>query len=197
MADAIDPHSEREGKVPTAAAEVAPATPRGATPVVQTVQHAAPAAAGTPGSPEERPAPKQAAHPWRKRLLLLALAGGLVYGAYALAPAIKTALITISTDDAYVDGHVTFVAVRVPGQVTEVLVDDNMRVKKGSILVQLDKEPYQVKLAIKQRSSRCGRSRPYGGQCQGARDRRPGSCRIGSSSSVPSKTSIPRSPSCE
>ncbi len=82
-------------------------------------------------------------------MLLLALAGGLVYGAYALAPAIKTALITISTDDAYVDGHVTFVAARVPGQVTEVLVDDNMRVKKGSILVQLDKEPYQVKLAIK------------------------------------------------
>ncbi len=30
-----------------------------------------------------------------------------------------------------------------------VFVDDNMRVQKGSILVQLDKEPYQVKLAIK------------------------------------------------
>ncbi len=29
------------------------------------------------------------------------------------------------------------------------LVDDNMRVKKGNILVQLDKEPYQIKLAIR------------------------------------------------
>src|SRR5262249_18020339 len=35
------------------------------------------------------------------------------------------------------------------GQVTEVLVDDNYRVKKGAVLVRLDKEPYQVQLAIK------------------------------------------------
>ena len=57
---------------------------------------------------------------------------------------------TVSTDDAYVNGHVTFVAPRVAGQVSRVFVDDNYRVKKGSVLVQLDKEPYQVQLAIKQ-----------------------------------------------
>jgi membrane fusion protein (multidrug efflux system) len=56
---------------------------------------------------------------------------------------------TISTDDAYVNGHFTFVAPRVPGQVKEVLVDDNMRVSRGDILVRLDKEPYQVQVAIK------------------------------------------------
>ena len=76
--------------------------------------------------------------------------GGLAYGGLRADPHDLTALNTISTDDAYVNGHVTFVAPRVAGQVREVLVDDNMRVKKGSILVQLDKEPYQVKLAIKQ-----------------------------------------------
>jgi membrane fusion protein (multidrug efflux system) len=32
----------------------------------------------------------------------------------------------------------------------KVLVDDNYRVKKGDLLVELDKEPYQVQLAIKQ-----------------------------------------------
>jgi len=57
---------------------------------------------------------------------------------------------TVSTDDAYVNGHVTFVAPRVAGQVSRVMVDDNYRVKKGAVLVQLDKEPYQVQLAIKQ-----------------------------------------------
>jgi membrane fusion protein (multidrug efflux system) len=57
---------------------------------------------------------------------------------------------TVSTDDAYVNSYVTFVAPRVTGQVTQVLVDDNNRVKKGDVLVQLDPEPYQVKLAIKQ-----------------------------------------------
>ena len=57
---------------------------------------------------------------------------------------------TVSTDDAYVNGHVTNVAPRVAGQVSRVLVDDNMRVKKGDVLVQLDKEPYQVQVQIKQ-----------------------------------------------
>lgn len=59
-------------------------------------------------------------------------------------PWVVTALRTVSTDDAYVNGHVTFVAPRVDGQVVHVLVDDNNRVHKGNVLVQLDKEPYRV-----------------------------------------------------
>src|SRR5262245_24002059 len=61
-----------------------------------------------------------------------------------------SSLRTVSTDDAYVNGHVTFVAARVPGQVARVLVDDNNRVRKGELLVQLDPEPYQVQLNIAQ-----------------------------------------------
>jgi membrane fusion protein (multidrug efflux system) len=57
---------------------------------------------------------------------------------------------TVSTDDAYVNGHVTFVAPRVPGQVKQVRVDDTYRVKKGDLLVLLDKEPFQVQVAIKE-----------------------------------------------
>jgi membrane fusion protein (multidrug efflux system) len=64
-------------------------------------------------------------------------------------PWVITILNTVSTDDAYVNGHVTFVAPRVGGQVMQVLVDDNYRVKKGDLLVQLDKEPYQVQVDIK------------------------------------------------
>ena len=74
---------------------------------------------------------------------------GLAVAAWFLVPWVVTALNTVSTDDAYVNGHVTFVAPRVAGQVTKVLVDDNYRVKKGDVLVQLDKEPYQVQVAIK------------------------------------------------
>jgi membrane fusion protein (multidrug efflux system) len=73
----------------------------------------------------------------------------LGFGAYAVVPWIITALNTVSTDDAYVNSHVTFVAPRVAGQVTKVLVDDNYRVKRGDILVQLDPEPYRVQLEIK------------------------------------------------
>jgi membrane fusion protein (multidrug efflux system) len=57
---------------------------------------------------------------------------------------------TVSTDDAYVNGYVTFVAPRVSGQVTRVLLDDDNRVKKGDALVELDPKPYQVEVAIKQ-----------------------------------------------
>jgi membrane fusion protein (multidrug efflux system) len=73
----------------------------------------------------------------------------LVVAGYLLVPAVETALNTVSTDDAYVNGHVTLVAPRVPGQVARVLVDDNNRVKRGALLVQLDKEPYQVQVDIK------------------------------------------------
>ena len=61
-----------------------------------------------------------------------------------------TAWNTVSTDDAFVNGHVTFVAPRVAGQVARVLVDDNNRVHKGDLLVQLDQEPYQVQVNIAQ-----------------------------------------------
>ena len=88
-------------------------------------------------------------HPWRKALLWAVAAAGLVLGGYYLAPTVKTMLDTVSTDDAYVNGHVTYVAPRVAGQVSHVLVDDNQRVKKGDLLVQLDKEPYQVQVDIK------------------------------------------------
>ena len=57
---------------------------------------------------------------------------------------------TVSTDDAYVNGHVTFVAPRVAGQISRVLVDDNNRVRKGDLLAELDKEPYRVVVSEKQ-----------------------------------------------
>jgi membrane fusion protein (multidrug efflux system) len=73
-------------------------------------------------------------------LVLLALMEGI--------PWIVTAWTTVSTDDAYVNGHATFVAPRVAGQVTRVLVEDNNRVRKGGLLVQLDKEPYRVQVEV-------------------------------------------------
>jgi membrane fusion protein, multidrug efflux system len=88
-------------------------------------------------------------HTRRKWLLIYGIIAGLVVAGYFLYPAVEKALNTVSTDDAYVNGHVTFVAPRVSGQVSRVLVDDNYRVKKGDLLVQLDKEPHQVQVAIK------------------------------------------------
>ena len=111
-----------------------------------------PGPAAGPAEEPPHPAQQHGGPPrrWRKRLLLTLIAGGLAYGGYLLVPIVKMALDTVSTDDAYVNSHVTFVAPRVSGEVIRVLVDDNMRVKKGNVLVQLDKEPYEIRLAIKQ-----------------------------------------------
>jgi membrane fusion protein, multidrug efflux system len=86
----------------------------------------------------------------RRQLLLTGLAiilliAALFYG----IPWVKHILNTVSTDDAFVNGHVTFVAARVPGQVVNVLVDDNYRVRQGERLVGIDKEPYRVLVEIK------------------------------------------------
>jgi membrane fusion protein, multidrug efflux system len=87
---------------------------------------------------------------WKRRLVMGVLAA-LVLAAIGIfgVPWIQLILNTISTDDAYVNGHVTFVAARVSGQLTRVLVDDDNRVHKGDLLVQLDKEPYQDSVATK------------------------------------------------
>ena len=92
------------------------------------------------------------AKPAEKRPWWMWIAGGalVLLALYEAIPWAITAFRTESTDDAYVNGHVTFVAPRVPGQVVRVLVDDNNRVRKGNLLVQLDKEPYQVKVDIAQ-----------------------------------------------
>ena len=92
------------------------------------------------------------AKPAEKRPWWMWVAGGalVLLALYEAIPWAITAFRTESTDDAYVNGHVTFVAPRVPGQVVRVLVDDNYRVRKGDLLVQLDKEPYQVKVDIAQ-----------------------------------------------
>jgi membrane fusion protein (multidrug efflux system) len=93
------------------------------------------------------PLPAQPAqHRWRRRLLWVGALIALAVGVYFVIPWVLTALNTVSTDDAYVNGHVTFVAPRVKGQVVRVLVDDNYRVRKGDILVQLDKQPYHVEV---------------------------------------------------
>ena len=119
-----------------------------------------PASADAPAGDTNKPQtsiPSEASTPsghrpiGRRRHLIIGAAAilGLVILALFGIPSIKLMLTTVSTDDAYVNGHVTFVAARVPGQVSRVLVDDNNRVRQGDLLVELDPEPYEVIVAVK------------------------------------------------
>jgi membrane fusion protein (multidrug efflux system) len=102
--------------------------------------------------PASGPVPQDAQKATRKRKLLAGALGVAVVAVLLVfgIPWVEAMLSTVSTDDAYVNGHVTFVAPRVPGQISRVLVDDNNRVHKGDLLAALDKEPYRVAVSEKQ-----------------------------------------------
>jgi membrane fusion protein, multidrug efflux system len=112
-----------------------------------------------PGAPEPKSSEvKPPSHRRRKWFLLAGAVAGLAVGGYFLVPWVETALNTVSTDDAYVNGDVTFVAPRVAGQVARVLVKDNNRVRKGDLLVQLDPEPFDVQVNMAKASVAAARA---------------------------------------
>lgn len=102
--------------------------------------------------PESRPVPDGARKATRKRKLVAGVLGVAVLALVVVfgIPWVKEMLNTESTDDAFVNGHVTFVAPRVAGQISRVLVDDDNRVRKGDLLAELDKEPYRIVVSEKQ-----------------------------------------------
>src|SRR5271154_4117542 len=52
-----------------------------------------------------------------------------------------------STDDAFIDGYVTLISPRVPGQVARLMVTDNQDVKAGDVLVEIDPRDYEASLS--------------------------------------------------
>ena len=55
-----------------------------------------------------------------------------------------------STDDAFTEGHIIYLAPKVAGQVGAVHVKENQAVTNGEVLVEIDPRDYKVKLAQKQ-----------------------------------------------
>jgi membrane fusion protein, multidrug efflux system len=86
--------------------------------------------------------------PVMKPLASPKLRRGLMFGAIAIVVAALALFLYFynreSTDDAQVDGHITQIASKIYGRVSEVLVLDNQSVKSGQILVKLDPADYQA-----------------------------------------------------
>ncbi|MFN8607068.1 MAG: HlyD family secretion protein [Vulcanimicrobiota bacterium] len=59
-----------------------------------------------------------------------------------------------STDDAYVEGDVATISAEVAGRIVDVNVKDNQPVKKGDVLVRIESDDYQSKLAQAERNLR-------------------------------------------
>lgn len=113
--------------------------------------NAAPAAVSPPASPApETTGQAEPVKPSKPPIKLIILAVAAIVILAVAIPWVLHSLGTVSTDDAYVNSYVTFTAPRVAGQVKSVLVEDNQRVAKGQVLVELDPEPYQVQVAVQQ-----------------------------------------------
>ncbi|HVX10603.1 MAG TPA: HlyD family secretion protein [Pirellulales bacterium] len=84
----------------------------------------------------------------RKRLVVGAIViAVLAVGAYFGIPRLIEFFNTVDTDDAFIAAHLTNVGPRVSGLVTKVLVDEDDYVEPGTLLVLLDREPFEVTLA--------------------------------------------------
>ena len=81
----------------------------------------------------------------RRRIVLtvaVVLAAGL--GAWKGGPWVRDYFTHVSTDDAFVAGDASTVPSRIADVVERVLVHDNDYVERGTLLVQLDREPYRL-----------------------------------------------------
>lgn len=82
----------------------------------------------------------------KRRMIIVAL-GLLLVGSAAWGGSIwYNSRLSVSTDDAYVEGTVAPVSAKVSGQVLEVLVRDNEPVKPGQIVARLDARDYRARL---------------------------------------------------
>ncbi len=81
-------------------------------------------------------------------VVVVLLLGAIAYGAYLW----HYSTFHISTDDAFISGHIAPVSSRVAGPVVAVLVNDNQDVKAGDVLVRLDGRDYEVAQAQAQAS---------------------------------------------
>lgn len=52
-----------------------------------------------------------------------------------------------STDDAYVESHLVQIAPKVSGEVVEIFIDDNQKIKEGDTVIKIDDTDYKVRLA--------------------------------------------------
>ncbi len=99
---------------------------------------------GHPAFPRPRKHPRH----WVRRIVIgLVVVGIIGVGLYFGVPWLEYELKTVSTDDAFVSGHITNVSPRIEDVVTDVLVDQDDRVEAGTLLVKLDRQPFELAAA--------------------------------------------------
>jgi membrane fusion protein (multidrug efflux system) len=84
---------------------------------------------------------------WRRVVTLLVVVAVLAGLAAFVWSSYQSSLTYESTDDAFIDGHVSTIAAQVSGRVLRLEVADNQSVAVGQVLVEIDPRDLQVRLA--------------------------------------------------
>ena len=82
----------------------------------------------------------------KKKYGFIVLAIVVLIGAVTLFFYLRYKATHITTDDAFVDGHVYTIASRVKGRIKAVYATDNQYVKKGDLLVEIDPADFEAKV---------------------------------------------------
>lgn len=79
----------------------------------------------------------------KKKIIIIA-ALGVLAAVIGISYYIRS-LTVVSTDDAYVAGHSVSVSPKISGNIIKLYFDDNQKVEKGQLLLEIDPVDYQVK----------------------------------------------------
>jgi membrane fusion protein (multidrug efflux system) len=82
-----------------------------------------------------------------KKIGFIVLAIVVLIGAVTLFFYLRYKATHITTDDAFVDGHIYTIASRVDGRIKAVYSTDNQYVKKGDLLIEIDPADYEAKVS--------------------------------------------------
>jgi membrane fusion protein (multidrug efflux system) len=82
----------------------------------------------------------------KRRMIIVALALLLIGSAAWGGSVWYNSRLSVSTDDAYIEGAVASVSAKVAGQVVEILVRDNEPVKVGQVIARLDARDYRARV---------------------------------------------------
>lgn len=95
-------------------------------------------------------------HIYEKKRVIVPAITALVLLIFGLIVSINS-IYYKSTDDAFVEGHIVSIAPRVAGPVIKLHIDDNMEVKRGDLLLEIDPIDYEV--SLKQKESKLEEAR--------------------------------------
>ena len=82
----------------------------------------------------------------RRKISIILFVALVLIGAATVYFYLRYKATHISTDDAFVEGHIYTIAAKISGTVKKINVEDNQLVKKGDILVEVDPADYEVKV---------------------------------------------------